>query len=664
MKSLRHFAFLSYLLLSGFAVASVAAQREIVVPGDTPVKATDMPYLGNGQLGVVPTLDGLGVQRCFSVTVHERGSDKGVSHIRPVMSPVALEVLPQSEANELKVVERRLDMTHAVYETRLKSPEMEVVSRIRTLRGLPFVTLCDVEVKALRNVEVRFVNRVKIDSRDSVFAESRPVRVERIRWPMSRRQLHYNGGDEAVVSTTAIVCGEGCRAEGADTIAVELKKGASTGFAVVVATCSTEDFSDAWQESERQVIYAVKEGVRNLVANHERLWDELWQSDITIDGDDDLQAVVTSSLYNLYSSIREGGRHSIAPMGQSSKGYNGHIFWDADTWIFPVLAVMNPGLARSMVDFRVDCLEPAKKRALAYCYRGAMFPWEADPLGEESTPTFALTGPLEHHIVADVANAVWQYYCVTGDKEWLRKEGWPVMRECADFWVSRVVPNGDGSYSVRNVVGADEYAIGVDDNAFTNGAAKVALKNAVEAARVLGDNPDPLWDEVASHIKFHYFPDGVMREHATYDGAKIKQGDVTLLGYPLGVMTDRDELLKNLNYYDTKLDPVNGPAMGRGVMAVSLSRLGMGEKAGNTLTKAYVPHLRGPFLVFAETPKNNATYFMTGAAALLQGVIFGYGGIDITSDGIRQVSSTLPKGVRSVRITTPLGVFECVNVKK
>lgn len=50
-----------------------------------------------------------------------------------------------------------------------------------------------------------------------------------------------------------------------------------------------------------------------------------------------------------------------------------------------------------------------------------------------------------------------------------------------------------------------------------------------------------------------------MREHATYDGAKIKQSDVTLLGYPLGIITDKDELLKNIAYYDTRLDLAHGP---------------------------------------------------------------------------------------------------------
>lgn len=151
-----------------------------------------------------------------------------------------------------------------------------------------------------------------------------------------------------------------------------------------------------------------------------------------------------------------------------------------------------PDLARSMVDFRVDGIPAARKRAQGMGYKGAMFPWEADPDGEESTPTYALTGSMEQHITACVANGAWTYYCASADKDWLQTDGFPLMKECAEFWLSRAEPNEDDSYSIRNVVGADEYAIGVDDNAFTNGAAKAALIHTAEAAEVLGLKTDPL----------------------------------------------------------------------------------------------------------------------------------------------------------------------------
>ena len=83
--------------------------------------------------------------------------------------------------------------------------------------------------------------------------------------------------------------------------------------------------------------------------------------------------------------------------------------------------------------------------------------------------------------------------------------------------------------------GADEYAIGVTDNAFTNGAARRALEAAVKAAEACGERPDPAWAEVAARLRIERFPDGTTREHADYDGEQIKQADANLLGWPLGI---------------------------------------------------------------------------------------------------------------------------------
>lgn len=148
-----------------------------------------------------------------------------------------------------------------------------------------------------------------------------------------------------------------------------------------------------------------------------------------------------------------------------------------------------------------------------------------------------------------------------------------------------------------------------------------------------------------------------MREHASYDGAIIKQSDVTLLGYPLGIITEADELLKNINYYDGKLDLKHGPAMSHGVMAVTLARNGRSDDAERALERAYKPNVRGPFMVLAETATNNRTYFLTGAGAMLQGIIFGYAGVDITTEGLKQVKTKLPSSVKKVTVKTPKGSF-------
>ena len=97
-------------------------------------------------------------------------------------------------------------------------------------------------------------------------------------------------------------------------------------------------------------------------------------------------------------------------MGLSGLGYNGHVFWDAELWMYPALLVMHPELAKSMVEYRFQRLEAAKRNAFANGFKGAMFPWESAESGVEETPVWALSGPFEHHITADVAIAAWNYY--------------------------------------------------------------------------------------------------------------------------------------------------------------------------------------------------------------------------------------------------------------
>ena len=118
------------------------------------------------------------------------------------------------------------------------------------------------------------------------------------------------------------------------------------------------------------------------------------------------------------------------------------------------------------------------------------------------------------------------------------EKGWPILSATADFWASRVERNGPGHYDIKDVVAADEWAENVDNNAFTNAAAKANLQNATAAAKILGMKANPDWELVAQNIPILKLPDGVTKEFATYKGEGIKQADVNLLAYPLKTITD------------------------------------------------------------------------------------------------------------------------------
>ena len=424
----------------------------------------------------------------------------------------------------------------------------------------------------------------------------------------------------------------------------DLKAGETYTFSVVASTVTSEQYQDPHNEAERLTIFAALEGRDRLLKRHEAAWQDLWDTgDIIIAGDKDTERDIRFALYHLYSFIRAGTAYSLSPMGLSGLGYNGHVFWDTEMWMYPPLLMLQPEMARSVLEYRYERLEAAQQNAFSHGYDGAMFPWESAADGSEDTPVWALTGPFQHHITADVGWAFWKYYQVTGDVEWLRDRGWPVLEQVAKFWVSRVDRVGPGQYNIDNVIGANEWEENIDNNAYTNGMAITVLRQAAQAARVLGITPDPDWEHVADNIPILTFADGVTRENATYDGAIIKQADVNLLAYPVEYITDEDQIRKDLDYYLPKLSP-DGPAMGAAILSLLYNRLGDHDKAADIFYKSYKPNEVPPFGVISEAAGGSNPYFATGAGGMLQAVLSGFGGLQITDDGIEQVDVPLPTG--------------------
>ncbi|MBG9375670.1 glycoside hydrolase family 65 protein [Panacibacter sp. DH6] len=430
----------------------------------------------------------------------------------------------------------------------------------------------------------------------------------------------------------------------------KLKAGETYRYSIAGSSITSAQHEDPLNEAERMTIFAKLEGRERLINFHNKAWDSLWTSDIIIDGDAQAQQDVHSMMYHLYSFTREGTAYSLSPMGLSGLGYNGHVFWDTELWMFPSILVLHPEMAKSLIEYRFQRLEAARRNAFSHGYKGAMFPWESAETGVEETPVWALSGPFEHHITADVAMAAWNYYCVTQDKTWLKEKGWPLLQSTADFWASRVERNGPGHYDIKNVVAADEWAENVDNNAFTNAAAKANLMAATDAARLLGITPNADWKLVADNIPVLKMSDGVTQEHATYQGEGIKQGDVNLLAYPLKEITDPAQIKKDLDYYAVRVPNEGTPAMTQAIFALLYARIGDAEKAAHFFRDSYVPNLNPPFRVIAETKGGTNPYFSTGAGGILQAVMMGFGGLDITPKGIVQVKTTLPKGWKSVTL--------------
>ncbi|MEL6942381.1 MAG: glycoside hydrolase family 65 protein, partial [Bacteroidota bacterium] len=468
-----------------------------------------------------------------------------------------------------------LDMKRAILTTTFDvGDKVSIKHEMMSLRHLPFTAMTMVEITAKKEVEITPMSVIEApnhlnDIRNYYAEIDRP----HVKIPLMTSVADSPSGKHKVAASNSFIFEEKHGEE--PTLIHEdwdynmhlakfykkLKAGETYRFSVVASAVSTEHYEDPHNEAERLTIYAALEGMDRLLNRHLAEWENLWQSDIIVDGDLEAQRAIRFAVYHLYSFARAGTAYSLSPMGLSGLGYNGHVFWDTEIWMYPPLLLLQPDIARSILEYRFERLEAAKQNAFSHGYEGAMYPWESSADGSEDTPVWALTGPFQHHISGDIAWAHWKYYQVTKDKEWLRDKGFPVIKEVADFWASRVERNGEGQYDIKNVIGANEWEENIDNNAYTNGMAITSLRIATQAATTLGKKANPDWERVAQNIPILTFPDGTTRENATYDGVMIKQADVNLLSYPMDIIRDEKHIQKDLEYYEPRMAP-DGPAMG------------------------------------------------------------------------------------------------------
>ncbi len=437
-------------------------------------------------------------------------------------------------------------------------------------------------------------------------------------------------------------------------VSFDAKAGVRYTFYKYVGIVSSRESGDPLPDARRVASMAALAGYEKALTENEDAWHQLWKTDITITGNPQLQKVIHSSMFYLLCSARKGSDFGIPPMGLSSDGYYGHIFWDSDTWMFPPLLLMHPNIAKSMVMFRYKALPAAEANAKLNGYKGAMYPWESDENGEEACPKFAYQNALyENHVTGDVAFAQWQYFLATGDTAWLSDYGYPVIKATADFWKSRATFDPEKNrYDINKVVSVDEGLIGVNDDAYTNLVARRNLEIAMRAAELLRKPADPQWQQVAEKLYIPY--DSTKHCYLTYENAPPQSlgAVVPLLYYPLELSVPENVKANDLtNALDFTKKNGSGVMMGITLYQIVAAEIQNRKLFDDFFNMSYKPYIRGAFNVFAETPENMSTNFLTGAGGFLQQVLFGYTGLRITEKGlVPKYKPMLPRGVREVTI--------------
>lgn len=425
----------------------------------------------------------------------------------------------------------------------------------------------------------------------------------------------------------------------------------------------------------------------HLAAAQEHAWAQVWAtSDVLIEGDPRAQLAIRHSLFQLLiAAPHQDDQVSIPAKTLSGFGYRGHVFWDTEIFVLPFLSLTRPAAARNLLTYRYHTLPGARRKAREAGYEGAMVAWESAATGDEVTPRWVpgpegqelvriWCGDIELHITCDVAYAVWSYWHITGDDEWMLRYGAEILLDTAVFWGSRVEWDAErNQYEISDVIGPDEYHEHVDNSVFTNRMVQWHLRTAVQAyvwlsqshpgqaadlAHRLGLTAERLahWREVAERIVVLHDPEtGLMEQFEGFfalrdldltayeprersmqailgiEGANahqvLKQADVLMLLYLLRDHYDLKVLQANWDYYAPRTDHTYGSSLGPAIHAIAACALGKSEEAYEHLIRAA--------LVDLEDVRGNAADGIHAASAggLWQAIVFGFGGVRVTPTG-------------------------------
>src|SRR5437763_9082813 len=273
-------------------------------------------------------------------------------------------------------------------------------------------------------------------------------------------------------------------------------------------------------------------GWDGLLAEQRAYLDDFWEhADVEIEGDNELQTAVRFSLFHCLQAAARAEQRAIPAKGLTGPGYDGHTFWDTETFVLPVLTYTVPHAARDALLWRRATIDLARDRATVLGLRGAAFPWRTIR-GQECSGYWP-AGTAAFHINADVADAVVRYQDAADDEAFERDPGLELLVETARLWRSLGHHDSAGRFRIDGVTGPDEYSAIADNNVYTNlmaarnmqGAADAATRHADEA-RGLGVDVEEMasWRDAAAKIVLPYddhlgihSQDDAFTHHAVWD---------------------------------------------------------------------------------------------------------------------------------------------------
>ncbi|MEC3977707.1 glycoside hydrolase family 65 protein [Amycolatopsis sp. H20-H5] len=395
---------------------------------------------------------------------------------------------------------------------------------------------------------------------------------------------------------------------------------------------------------------------KGLLAEQRTFLDDFWASaDIEIEGDPELQQAVRFGLFHLLQAGARGESRAIAGKGLTGPGYDGHAFWDTESFVLPALTYTMPDAARDALRWRHSTLDKAKERAQQLGLRGAAFPWRS--INGAECSAYWPAGTAAFHVSADISDAVLRYVGATNDADFEREYGTEILLETARLWLSLGHHDRRGGFRIDGVTGPDEYSAVADNNVYTNLMARRNLLGAADACERHADVAGKFgvdeaelrsWRDAANAMVVPYDEDlGVhpqsegFTEHVDWDFAGtdaahyplllhypyfdlyrkqvVKQADLVLALHLCGDSFTPEEKARDFAYYEART--VRDSSLSAGTQAVIAAEVGQLELAYDYLAEAALTDLHD-----VHNNVRNGLHMASLAGAWL-GTIAGFGGM-------------------------------------
>ena len=336
------------------------------------------------------------------------------------------------------------------------------------------------------------------------------------------------------------------------TVAADLEDGATLKLVKFLSYgwSASRSLPAVRDQVEAALIEARHTGWDELLAGQREALDDFWaRADVELEGDLEIQQAVRFGLFHSMQAGARAERRAIPAKGLTGPGYDGHAFWDTETFVLPLLTYAVPHAAAAALHWRHSILQLARERAETLNLRGAAFPWRT--IAGEECSAYWPAGTAAFHVSADVADAVIRYVQVTGDVEFEREAGVELLVETARLWRSLGHHQPGDGFRIDGVTGPDEYSPVDDNNVYTNLMAQQNLDAAADAVERHPDKAGELgvtdeeiaaWREAAREVRIPY--DEQLGVHAQSDDFTLHQE------WDFEGTGDRYPLLLHFPYFD------------------------------------------------------------------------------------------------------------------